>query len=118
MWLTADFITKGHDFESLILKVVAKCGDMKLMANAIKFDHGAKDLNITDCALEGSEFHGSTKRKLNFLKSAHCDSHWFDQVNYSILYPNTRVKKACVEESLDFAKDNITRVPSTSTKRC
>ena len=41
---------------SLKLKVAAKCGNPKLLADVMKSYPGLEDLNTTDCALEGSEF--------------------------------------------------------------
>ena len=94
---------KGPDFPSFKLKVVAICGDLKLLADAMKSYPGLEDLNTRDCALEGSELFGSTKRKLDMPPGVDCDSHRPDKVNYSILRPITKVRRACIEESLVFA---------------
>ena len=86
--------------------------------------------------MEGSELFGSTKRKLDLPPVADCDSHRPDKVNYLIPHPNTRVKRACIEESLNSAEHgmahttsmletncpsshwHIARLPSNSAKRC
>ena len=52
--------SKGLDFASLKSKVVAMCGDPKLLANAMKSYMEAEDLNTRYCALEGFELFGST----------------------------------------------------------
>lgn len=64
------FYKEGLGFVSLKLKVVAKCGDPKLLTNAMKSYVWAKDLNIRDCALKGSESFGCTKRKLDLPPGA------------------------------------------------
>ena len=46
-------IGKGLDSTSLKLKVAARCGDLKLLAKAMKSYPGAEDLNTRDCALKG-----------------------------------------------------------------
>ena len=81
---------------SLKLKATTMCGDPKILVEAMKSYPGAEDLNTRNCALEGSEFFGSTKRRLNLTLGADCDSHRFDKVNYSFPWPNTRAKRACI----------------------
>ena len=94
--------SKGLNFASLKLKVVACCGELKLLADAMKSYPGAEDINTRDCALEGSEMFGSIKQKFDLPPGADCDSHRPDKVDYSIPHPNTRVKRACIEESLNY----------------
>lgn len=60
---------KGHDLMSFKLKDVARCGDLKLMVDAMKSYSRVEDLNTRDCALERSEFFGSTKWRLNLPPS-------------------------------------------------
>ena len=62
-WLRRGSTSKGPDFASLKMKVDARCGYSKLLANVMKSYSGLEDLNTEDCALEGSEFFGSTKTK-------------------------------------------------------
>ena len=64
-WLRGGPTGKGLDSASLKLKVAARCGDLKLLADAMKSYPGAEDLNTKDCALKGSELFGSTKRKFD-----------------------------------------------------
>jgi hypothetical protein len=133
LWLRGGSTGKGLDYASLKLKAVARCGDPKLLADAMKSYPGAENLNRRDCA---SELFGSSKRKLDLLPGADCDSHRPDKVNYLIPRPNTRVKNACIEEYLNFAEYgvahttsvletncpsshwHIARLPSNSAKRC
>ena len=69
-------------------------------ADAMKSYPELEARNTRDCALEGSESFGSTKRKLDLPPGVGCDSHRLDKVNYSIPHPNTRVRRAFIEESL------------------
>ena len=135
-WLRGGSTGKGPDFASFKLKATAICGDPKLLADAIKSYLGLEDLNTRDCALEGFELFGSTKRKLDMPPNVDCDSHRPDKVNYSISRPITRVRRACIEESLVFAEHgvahttlvletncssshwHITRLPTNYAKRC
>jgi hypothetical protein len=117
-WLRGGFTGKGPDFASLKLKVAARCGDPKLLADAMKSYPGVEDLNTRDCALEGSELFGSTKRKLDMPPDADCDSHRPDKVNYSIPRPNIRVKRACVEESLNSAEYGVAHTTSVLETDC
>ena len=64
-WLKSSSIGKGLDFVSLKSKVVAKCGDPKVLTYAMKSYVWAKDINIRDCALKGLELFGCTKQKLD-----------------------------------------------------
>jgi len=135
-WLRGGSTGKGPDFVSLKLKVVGRCEDPKLLADAMNSYPSAEDLNTKDCALEGSELFVSTKRKLNLPPGADCDSYRCDKVNYSIPRPNTRAKRACIEESLNSTEHgvahttsvletdchsshwHIARLPPNSAKRC
>ena len=63
-WLRGGYTSKGHDYAPLKLKVVAMCGDPKLLADAMKSYPGLKDLNTKDCALEGSELFGSINKSV------------------------------------------------------
>ena len=135
-WLKGGSDGKGPDSASLKLKAAARCGDPKMLADAMKSYPGAEDVNTRDCALEGSELFGSTKRKLNLPPGADCDSHRPDKVNYSIPRPNTRATRQRIEESLSSAihgvahttsvletdclasKWHIARLPPNSAKRC
>lgn len=85
---------------SLKSKVAAKCGDLKLLANVMKSYPETDKLN-TRCALEGVSF-------LNLPLGADYNSHRFDNKNYSILRPNTWAKRACIEESLNYAEHDVT----------
>ena len=48
LWLKGDNSGKGPNFVSLKLKVVARCGDPKLLANAMKSYSGVENLNTRD----------------------------------------------------------------------
>ena len=89
-WLKGELDGKSPDFASLKLKAVARRGDSKMLADAMKSYPGVEDANTRDCALEGSKLFGSTKRKFNLPPGANCDFHQPDKVNYSIPRPNTR----------------------------
>ena len=84
-WLKGRLDGKGPDSASLKLKAVARCGDPKILVDPMKSYLGAEIAKTKDCALEGSELFGSTKRKLNL--------HQPDKVNYSIPRPNTRATR-------------------------
>ena len=92
---------------SLKLKVVAMCGDPKLLADVIKSYPGVEDLNTRDCALEGFELFGSTKRKPDLPLGVNCTSHRSNKVNYLIPHLNTRVRRACIKESLSSAEHGV-----------
>ena len=74
-WLKVGSTGKSFDFASLKLKVVAMCGDLKLLADAMKFYPGLEDLYTRDCALEAYELFGSTKQKFDLPPGVDCDSH-------------------------------------------
>ena len=97
-WLKGGSHGKGPDSASLKLKAAARCGDPKILVDAMKSYPGAKDVNIRDCALEGSQLFGSTKRKLNMPPGADCDSHRPDKVNYSIPRPNIWATRQRIED--------------------
>ena len=99
-WLKVGSTGKGFDSASLKLKVIVMCVDPKLLADVMKSYPGLEDLNTRDCALEGSELFGSTKQKLDQPPGVDCDSHLSNKVNHSIPRPSTKVRKACIEESL------------------
>ena len=109
---------KGSDSASLKLKVVARCGDPKLLADAMKSYPGLEALNTRNCVLEGFELFGSTKRKLDLSPGVDCDSHRPDKVNYSIPCPNTRVRRACIEESLVYAEHGVAHTTSMLETNC
>ena len=69
-WLGGGSIGKDFDSMSLKLEVVAKCGDPKVLVDAMKSYLRAEDLNTGDCALEGSKLFGSTTRsRLQFTSN-------------------------------------------------
>ena len=88
------FDGKGPDLASLKLKATAMCGGPKMF---LKSYPRAEDVNTKDCALEGSELFGSTKRKLNLPPGSDCDSHRPNIVNYSIPRPNIRAIRQRIE---------------------
>ena len=87
----------------LKLKVASRCEDPKLLAYAMKSSMGLEDLNIRDCALEGFELIGSTKRKFDMPSGVDCSSHRPNKMNHSIPRPNTRFRRACINERLIYA---------------
>ena len=95
----------------LELKVAARCGHPKLLADAMKSYPGLQDLNTRDCALEGFELFGSTKWKLDLLSSEDCDSHRLDKVNYSILRPNNTVRMSFICKGWDNSLTSFIRHP-------
>ena len=86
-WLKGGSDCKGPDSASLKLKAAVICGDLKMFVDAIKFYPKAEDVNTRDCALEGSELFGFTKRKFNLPLTADCDAHQLDKIIYSIPRP-------------------------------
>ena len=52
-WLKEGSHGKGPDWASLKFKAAARCGDPKILADAMKAFPGAKDVNTRDCTLEG-----------------------------------------------------------------
>ena len=107
-----------------------------MLTNVMKSFKGAKYLNTRDCPLEGSLLFGSTKWKLNLPPNTNCNSHRLNKMYYSIPHPNTRAKRACVEESLNSVEHvvvhttyvletaylvfqlHIARLPPSFAKRC
>jgi hypothetical protein len=75
-------------------------------------------LNTKYYALEGSEFFGSTKEKLNLPLYAICKSLRSDKMNYSIPCPNTRIKKVCIAESLNSTKHSVAHIISMLEMDC
>jgi phage tail protein X len=73
---------------------------------------GLEDLHIRDCALKGSELFGSTKRKFDLPPGVHCDSHRPDKVDYFISRPYTKVRRACIEESLVSTEHGVAHTTS------
>lgn len=74
-WLKVGSTGKDHDSVPFKLKVVATCGHLMLLANAIKSYLKAKDLNTTDCVLKRFELFGSTKRNFYLPLDVDCNSH-------------------------------------------
>ena len=89
-----------------------------MLANAMKSYPGAADANTRDCALEGSELFGSTKRKLNLPPGVDCDSHRPDKVNYCIPRPNTRATRQRIEKSLSSAEHGVAHTTSVLETDC
>lgn len=59
----------------LKLKVVMRCGDLKVLMEAVKSCPRAEDLNSIDCALESSKLFGSTEGNLDLPLGVDCNSH-------------------------------------------
>ena len=117
-WLKGGSHDKGHDLASAKLKAAAKCGDPKHLVDAMKSFPGAEDVNTRDCALEGSELFGSTKRKLNIPPGADCDSHRPDNVKFLIPFPNTRATRQRIHETLNSAQHGVTHTTSVLEIDC
>ena len=81
-WLRGGYTGKWSNSASLKLKVDARCGDPKLLVDAMKSYPGLEALDTRDCALEGSELFGSTKRKLDLASGVHYNSHRPDKMKY------------------------------------
>ena len=94
------------------------CRDPKLLADVMKSYPRLENLNTWDCALEGSELFRSTKQKFDLLPGVDCDSHRPDKVNYSIPRPNTRVRRACIEESLVSTEHGVAHTISMLETDC
>ena len=135
-WLRGGSTSKGLDSASLKLMTIARCGDPKLLAYAMKSHPGVEDFNTRYCVLEGSELFGSTKQEFGLPPDVDRKLHQSNKVNYSIPRPNTRVRRACIHETLNYAEHGVThstlvleincfsshlhiaRLPSNSAKRC
>jgi hypothetical protein len=89
-----------------------------MLADAMKSYPRAEDVNSKDCALEGSELLGSTKRKLNLPPDADCNSHLPDKVNYSIPRPNARATRQRIEDSLSSAIHDVAHTTSMLKTDC
>ena len=111
-WLRGRSTSKGFDCVSLKLKAAPICGDPKLLADAMKSYPRVKDRNTRDCALEGYELFKPTKQKFNLPPGVDCDSHLPNKVKYSMLRPNTRVKRASIEESLNPIEHDVAHTTS------
>ena len=109
---------KRHDLAFLKLKADAKCGDPKMLANAMKSHPRAKNINTRDCALEGSELFGSTKCKLNLPPGVDCDFRQLDKVNYSIPHPNTWATCQLIEKSLSSVEHGVAHTASVLETNC
>lgn len=95
------------------LKVVARCGDSKLLVYAIQSYLGVEYLNTRNYTLEGCECFWFTKWKLDQSPGADCDSHQSNKVKYSIPHPITcRAIRACIEESLNFREHIVAHTAS------
>ena len=117
-WLKVRLDSKGPDFASLKFKVVARCGNPKMLADAMKSYSRAEGANTRDCALERSELFGSTKQKFNLPPGADYDSHGPDKVNYSILCPNTRATRQRTKESLTFVEHDVVHTTFVLETEC
>ena len=118
-WLKGDSTSKGPNSTSLKLKATARCGDPKLLVDAMKSYMGVEDLNTRDYTLEGSELFRSTKWKLDLPPRADCNSHRPDKVNYSIPRPNThQAKIICKEEYLNSGKHGVAHTTSVLEIDC
>ena len=84
----------------------------------MKFYQRAANVNIRDCALEGSKLFGSTKCKRNLPPNVDCDSHRPDKVNYFIPHPNTRATRQRIEESLSSASHGVVHITSVLETDC
>ena len=117
-WLEGGFLGKGPYQTSLKLKVAVRTGDPKLLVEAMRSYHGAEDLNIRNCALEGSELFGSTKRKLVLLPKSEYDFHCPDKVNYSNPHPNTRSTRARIDESFKHDENLVSHTTNVLESKC
>jgi hypothetical protein len=64
-WLKGGSNGKGFDLASLKLKATVRCGDPRMLADAMKSYPRVENVNTGYCAMEGLKLFGSTKRKLN-----------------------------------------------------
>lgn len=103
-WLRGGYTSEGLDSTSLKMNVVVKCGDPKLLVDAMKSYAWVQDLNTKDCTLEMFEHFGSTKHKFILPPCANCHSHQSNKANYSFPRPNTRTKITFIEEFIEFCK--------------
>ena len=117
-WLKREYDGKGLDSASLKLKAAARCGDLKMLIDAMKSYPRAEDVNTRYCALEELELCSATKHKLNLPPGANCNFHRLDKVNYFILHPNTQATRQRIEESLNFAIYGVTHTISVLETNC
>ena len=89
-----------------------------MLADVMKAYQGVEDVNTKDCALEGSELFGSTKRKLNLPPCVDYDSHRPNKVNYTIYCPNTRTTRQRIGELLSYAIYGVTHTTSVLETNC
>lgn len=85
---------KGHDSTSSKLKVAS--GSYEVFSKGKRYEQ---------CGLCLGRL-GSIwvyEWKLNLPPDSHCDLHQHDNANHCILCPNTHVKRACIEQSLNVA---------------
>lgn len=75
-------------------------------------------MNTKDCALKGLKLFGSTKWKLDLPPNSNYASQQSNKVNYSILLPNTRGKRACIEESLNVANHGMAHMTLVLETSC
>ena len=102
---------------SLKLKAVVHTGDPKLFAEAMRSYPRIKDLNTRNCALEGSQLFGSTKRILNLPLG----SEWFsssNKVNYFIPHLNTRSMRARIDESFKHDENVVSHTTTMLESEC
>ena len=118
LWLKRGYMGKAPNSTSLKRKTIAKCGDPRLLANAMKSYPWVEDVNTRDCALEGFELFGSTKQKLYLPLGTDCDLHQPDKVNQSISHHRTRATHQRIEESLIFAKHSVLHTTSVLEIDC
>ena len=117
-WLKGGSSGKGPNQASLKLKAAAHTGDPKLLAKAMRSYPRAKGLNTRDCALEGSELFGSTKRKLDLPPGSEYDSHCPDKVNHSIPHPNIRSTRARIQESFKHDENVVSHTTNVLESDC
>ena len=65
-WLKGGLDGKGTDFASLKLKPVVRCGDPKMLANAMKSYSGAEGANTRDYAFKESHYNKTRLLQLGF----------------------------------------------------
>ena len=117
-WLKRGLDGRGMDYASLKLKAVVRCGDPKILVDAMKSYSGAEGTNTRNCALEGSELFGSTKRKLNLPPGVDCESHRLDKMNYSIPQHDIWATRQRIKELLTFAEHDVVHTTSVLEIEC
>ena len=109
-WLRRGLDNKDLDSASLKVKVIVRCKDPKMLADAMKSYLGAESAKTRDCALEGFELSRSTKQKFNLHRS--------DKVNYSIPRPNIWATCQRIKESLTFIEHDVVYTTSMLETEC